>query len=138
MDLSGATDLPATPVLPETTVDRLKRELLDLHVAELQHILNHIQKRRDDLLLIVSFVNNYFDMSPENFRLFKEWIQAEGIIDMDAMIREVLKDATANLSAPSDQSGAPRLEVLKEEEEMDVSLPAPRAGSSAAWAGNGE
>jgi len=133
MDVSGT---PAP--LPETQVDRLKRELVEIHVAELQHILNHIQKRRDDVLLIVSFVHNYFDMNPENFRLFKEWLQAEGLIDMDAAIRDVLQQATANLSEQSAQCDGPqgcRVEILEDEPEVMIPFPGqavePPATSSA-------
>lgn len=84
MDVSGWVELPTDRIA------RLKKELLAINIAEMQHILNFLQKERDDLLIAVSFTHSFFTMDVAHFKEFKNWLQAEGIIEMDSMIAEAI------------------------------------------------
>ncbi len=86
---------------PDDRVARIKKELLTLNIAELQHIINYLQKERDDILIAISFTHNFFVMDPTNFRGFKNWLQAEGVIEMDELVAEAISQMKP-LSVPAD------------------------------------
>lgn len=84
-DVSGWIEIPGDRVA------RLKRELLELNIAEVQHLINHLQKERDDVLVAVSFTHSFFTMDIPHFKEFKSWLQSEGVLDMNEVIAESIK-----------------------------------------------
>jgi len=78
MDLSGCDK-----------VTTLKHQMMDLNIAECQHILNHLQHNRDDLLICYSLPYNWFNMDLAHFRVFKEWLLAHNVIDLEAIIKDI-------------------------------------------------
>jgi hypothetical protein len=79
MDVSGAFD----------EVTDLKRRMMALNIAECQHILNHLQHHRDDLMICFSLPYNWFNMDKPHFILFKEWLLENNVIDIEGLIHEV-------------------------------------------------
>lgn len=101
MDVSGSHI-----ELPEDRITRMKKELLEINIAELQHLINHIQKERDDLLVAVSFTHSFFTMDVPHFKEFKTWLQAEGIIDMDAVVLDAISSIPKVVEAADGPQGA--------------------------------
>ena len=97
MDVSGTVDVSGNVELPEDRVSRLKKELLAINVAELQHLINFLQKERNDVLIAISFTHSYFTMDVPHFKDFKAWLQAENIIDLDAMVLEAVSSIQSSV-----------------------------------------
>lgn len=55
-------------------MEELKAKCMALNTAELQHLMNYLQKERDDLLMFISFTKEYFTMSEKDFKAFKEFV----------------------------------------------------------------
>jgi hypothetical protein len=82
MDLSGCDKVTA-----------LKHQMMDLNIAECQHILNHLQHNRDDLLLCYTLPYNWFNMDVAHFKVFKEWLVSNKVIDLEEIVRDVFAAA---------------------------------------------
>jgi len=82
MDVSGCDKVTA-----------LKQQMMDLNIAECQHILTHLQHHRDDLLICFSLPYSWFDMDVAHFKVFKEWLLANQAIDLEGLIKEVFAAA---------------------------------------------
>ena len=82
MDVSGCDKVTA-----------LKKQMMDLNIAECQHILNYLQHNRDDLLICFSLPYAWFNMDVAHFRVFKEWLFAHNAIDLEELIRDVFAAA---------------------------------------------
>jgi hypothetical protein len=91
MDVSGSVELP------EDRITRLKKELLELNIAELQHLINFLQKERNDVLIAISFTHSYFTMDVPHFKDFKSWLQAENVIDLDSMVLEAVNSIQSSV-----------------------------------------
>ena len=72
-------------------VTELKNELMEINMVELQHILNHLQHKRDDLLICYTLPYNWFTMDIPHFRLFKEWLLDNNVFDLEELVKEVMK-----------------------------------------------
>ena len=71
-------------------MEELKEKCMALSVAELQHLLFHIQKHREDVLVLLTFTKEYFDMSKETFKGFKEFLlYGEDGINIQEVLKEV-------------------------------------------------
>jgi hypothetical protein len=84
--------MDASGVVLSDRITELKKELLEINIAELQHILNHLQHKRDDLLICYTMPYNWFNMDILHFRLFKEWLLENNVIDLEELVKEVMND----------------------------------------------
>lgn len=100
MDVSGFIELP------EDRVARIKKELLELNIAEIQHVINFLQKERDDVLIAVSFTHSFFTMDVPHFKDFKSWLQAENIIDLDEMVLEAFNSIQSSVKEATGPQGS--------------------------------
>jgi hypothetical protein len=82
MDLSGCDKVTA-----------LKHQMMDLNIAECQHILNHLQHNRDDLLVCFTLPYNWFNMDVAHFKVFKEWLVSNKVIDLEEIVKDVFAAA---------------------------------------------
>ena len=78
-----------------TEMKALKERLMALPQAELQHLLFHLQKHRDDLLILMTFTKEFFTMDNAAFRDFKNWLlynEAFSVSDVLSSVFATLKD----------------------------------------------
>ena len=90
MDVSG--------VVLSDKVTELKKQLMEINIAELQHILNYLQHKRDDLMICYTMPYNWFNMDIPHFRLFKEWLLENNVIDLEELVKEVMDSSETNES----------------------------------------
>lgn len=104
--------IPESPEMPirfKTEVDDLFEKLMACRRTDLMWILQQLQKKREDLLILMAFGSEFFDMPPSAFKDFKEWITETGIMKPAHIIQECL----ANLKVPPP--------TVPEEEEAETS-----------------
>ena len=71
-------------------MEELKKSCMELSQAELQHLLFHLQKNRDDLLILMTFTKEFFTMDATNFKDFKNWLLYNEQINMGDVLASVL------------------------------------------------
>jgi hypothetical protein len=74
-----------------TEIDDLKDKLLEIKVSDLQYILNHLVKERDDLLVLFCLTKELFTMDAPNFKEFKDWIHNNQVIHIPSLLKEAVK-----------------------------------------------
>lgn len=84
---------PAEPPAIKTPVDLTKEMMMEMNQAEVEHVIRHLVKHRDDLLIYFVFTKEVFTMDNRHFSAFKDWLLFNNVIDIPAM----LKDAAAKL-----------------------------------------
>lgn len=76
-------------------MEELKKSVMALNQAEMQHLMNFIQKNRDDVLFVFGMTKQALKMDEAHLRDFKEWLMGSGL--MDAMVAAVLRDTVTKL-----------------------------------------
>jgi hypothetical protein len=89
--------MDASGVVWSDHVTELKDKLMKLNIAELQHILNYLQHKRDDLLIVYTLPYNWFVMDIAHFRLFKEWLLSNNVFDLEELVKDVMKSPDIEL-----------------------------------------
>jgi hypothetical protein len=79
---------PAEPPAIKTKVDIAKELLMDMNHAEVEHVIRHLVKNRDDLLIYFVFTKEVFTMDNKHFKAFKDWLLFNNVIELPAMLKE--------------------------------------------------
>jgi hypothetical protein len=81
---------PATPPAIKTKVDQIKEWMDELNTAELEHVIRHTVKTRDDALIYYVFTKEAFTMDNKHFKDFKDWLLFNNVIDLPSMLKEAV------------------------------------------------
>ena len=88
----GTIENPPPAQAPDikTRVDQIKEWLLEISTAELEHVIRHAVKNREDALIYFVFTKEAFTMDNKHFASFKDWLLFNNVIDLPAMLKEAV------------------------------------------------
>lgn len=74
-------------------MEELKQKVMELSIAELQHLFFHCQKNRDDVLMFISFTKEFFKMDGDNFKEFKNLVlYGDCKVELSELLKQAIGD----------------------------------------------